>query len=146
MVIGPGGPLAGNITGVRLRHRPGRQHGNADTLLWRPCAAAGCEHCPRQEARAQLAPTVATLRIIDGEAGCLPLSPVQVQEEQERDAALTHVRSWLAAGKRPEWADVATLGTETRAYHSQWGGLERGMAPYIGGGGPLAEGPTCCSC
>ncbi|KAJ8372889.1 hypothetical protein AAFF_G00275930 [Aldrovandia affinis] len=53
-----------------------------------------------QEARAQLAPTVATLRTVDGEAGCLPLSPVQVQEEQERD----------------EWVDVAALGGETRAF------------------------------
>ncbi|KAJ8412636.1 hypothetical protein AAFF_G00115870 [Aldrovandia affinis] len=61
---------------------------------------------------------LATLRAIDGEAGCLPLSPAQVQEEQERDTALIHVR------KRPEWADVTILYTETRAYHSQWGGLK----------------------
>ncbi|KAJ8409979.1 hypothetical protein AAFF_G00210200 [Aldrovandia affinis] len=27
-------------------------------------------------------------------------------------------------GWRPEWADVATLDTETRAYHSQWASLE----------------------
>ncbi|KAJ8386845.1 hypothetical protein AAFF_G00166400 [Aldrovandia affinis] len=47
----------------------------------------------------------------------------QVQEEQERDAALTQVRSWLVAGKRP---DVAALDTETRAYHSQWAGLDIG--------------------
>ncbi|KAJ8418859.1 hypothetical protein AAFF_G00003580 [Aldrovandia affinis] len=84
-----------------------------------------------QEARAQLAPMVATLRTIYGEAGCLPLSPAQVQEAQERDAALTHVQSWLAAGKRPEWADVAALDTETRAYHSQWASLEvRGGVLY----------------
>ncbi|KAJ8414148.1 hypothetical protein AAFF_G00067460 [Aldrovandia affinis] len=107
-----------------LRHRPGRQHGNADALLRWPCAAAGCKHCPRQEAQAQLAPTVATLRAINGEASCLPLSPAQVQQEQECDTALIHVRSWLADGKWPEWADVAALDTETRAYHSQWGGLE----------------------
>ncbi|KAJ8378299.1 hypothetical protein AAFF_G00244340 [Aldrovandia affinis] len=62
-----------------LRHRPGRRHGNADALSWRPCAAAGCEHCPRQEAQAQLALTVATLRAVDGEASWLPLSPGQVQ-------------------------------------------------------------------
>ncbi|KAJ8367448.1 hypothetical protein AAFF_G00317680 [Aldrovandia affinis] len=71
------------------------------------------------EARAQLAPTVATLRAVDGEAGWLPLSPApaplpaQVQEEQEQDAVLVHVRSWLVAGKQPEWADVAALDTET---------------------------------
>ncbi|KAJ8404518.1 hypothetical protein AAFF_G00337850 [Aldrovandia affinis] len=29
------------------------------------------------------------------------------QEEQERDATLAHVRSWLAAGRRLEWEDVA---------------------------------------
>ncbi|KAJ8385464.1 hypothetical protein AAFF_G00185600 [Aldrovandia affinis] len=45
-------------------------------------------------------------------------------QEQERDATLTHVQCWLAAGKRPEWADVAALDTETRAYHSQWASLE----------------------
>ncbi|KAJ8398190.1 hypothetical protein AAFF_G00430340 [Aldrovandia affinis] len=45
------------------------------------------------EAQAQLAPTVATLRAVNGEAGCLPLSPAQVQEEQERDVVLIHVQS-----------------------------------------------------
>ncbi|KAJ8400921.1 hypothetical protein AAFF_G00392750 [Aldrovandia affinis] len=59
---------------------------------------AGCEHCPQQEAQAQLAPTVATLRTVDGEVGCLPFSPAQVQEAQERDAALVHVQSWLESG------------------------------------------------
>ncbi|KAJ8371916.1 hypothetical protein AAFF_G00298680 [Aldrovandia affinis] len=109
----------------------GEQHGNTDALSRRSYAAAGCEHCPRQEARAQLAPTVATLRTVDGEVSCLPLSlslakvaKFQVQEAQERDAALIHVQSWLAAGKRPEWADVAALDTETRAYHYQWDSLE----------------------
>ncbi|KAJ8396684.1 hypothetical protein AAFF_G00015220 [Aldrovandia affinis] len=29
-----------------LRHRSGRQRGNMDALSRRPCAAAGCEHCP----------------------------------------------------------------------------------------------------
>ncbi|KAJ8395392.1 hypothetical protein AAFF_G00033770 [Aldrovandia affinis] len=53
-----------------------------------------------------------------------PSPPAQVQEAQERDAALVHVQSWLAAGKRPEWADVAALDTETRVYHSQWASLE----------------------
>ncbi|KAJ8384486.1 hypothetical protein AAFF_G00205070 [Aldrovandia affinis] len=85
--------------------------GTADAPSWRPCAVAGCEHCPRQEAQAQLALTVATLRTDDGEAGCLPLSPAQVQEAQECDAVLTHVQSWLAAGKRPERANMATLDT-----------------------------------
>ncbi|KAJ8386361.1 hypothetical protein AAFF_G00170660 [Aldrovandia affinis] len=53
------------------------------------------------------APMVATLTTVDGEAGCLPLSPAQVQEAQERDAALIHVQIWVAAGKRPEWPDMA---------------------------------------
>ncbi|KAJ8371836.1 hypothetical protein AAFF_G00299310 [Aldrovandia affinis] len=47
-----------------------------------------------------------------------------VQEVQERDAALVHVQSWLAAGKRPEWVDAAALDTEMRAYHSQWASQE----------------------
>ncbi|KAJ8366658.1 hypothetical protein AAFF_G00348040 [Aldrovandia affinis] len=37
---------------------------------------------------------------------------------------LIHVQSWLAAGKRPEWADVAAMDTETIAYHSQWASLK----------------------
>ncbi|KAJ8385753.1 hypothetical protein AAFF_G00182710 [Aldrovandia affinis] len=40
----------------------------------------------------------------------------QVQEAQERDTALVHMQSWLAAGKRQEWADMAALDTETRAF------------------------------
>ncbi|KAJ8347426.1 hypothetical protein AAFF_G00205710 [Aldrovandia affinis] len=65
-------------------------------------------------------PERATLRAVDGEAGWLPLIPTQVQEEQERDAALAHVRGWLAAGRRSEWADMAAPRAETKA----WGGLE----------------------
>ncbi|KAJ8405481.1 hypothetical protein AAFF_G00319540 [Aldrovandia affinis] len=45
-----------------------------------------------QEARAQLAPKVATLQAVDGEAGWLPLTPSQVQEVQEQDTTLAHVR------------------------------------------------------
>ncbi|KAJ8410501.1 hypothetical protein AAFF_G00194050 [Aldrovandia affinis] len=77
-----------------------------------------------QEAWAQLAPTVATLQAVDEEAGWLPLTQLQVQEQQEKDATLARVRSWLAAGRRPEWADVAALDSETKAYHSQWSSLE----------------------
>ncbi|KAJ8391661.1 hypothetical protein AAFF_G00086110 [Aldrovandia affinis] len=46
-----------------------------------------------QEARAQLAPTVAALKAIDEEAGWLPLTLLQIQEQQERDATLARVRS-----------------------------------------------------
>ncbi|KAJ8398052.1 hypothetical protein AAFF_G00431290 [Aldrovandia affinis] len=73
-------------------------HGRSGACwLWSWFPTADCKHCPRQEALAQLVPTVATLQTIDGEAGCLPLCPVQVQEEQEHDAALTQVRNCLAA-------------------------------------------------
>ncbi|KAJ8385055.1 hypothetical protein AAFF_G00195850 [Aldrovandia affinis] len=97
----------------------------------RPYVAADCEYCPRQEARAQLARTVATLRTVNGEAGWLPLTPSQVQEEQEQDATLAHVRDCLVAGRRSEWADVAALYAEMKAYHSQRGGLEvRGGVLY----------------
>ncbi|KAJ8358059.1 hypothetical protein AAFF_G00040200 [Aldrovandia affinis] len=110
---GPGRP-----TQDRLHHRAGP--------VAIPRYAVWALHCSTVPAggTGPVGPTVATLRTVDGEAGCLPLSPAQVQEAQERAAPLVHVQSWLAAGKRPEWADVAALDTETRAYHSQWASLE----------------------
>ncbi|KAJ8385470.1 hypothetical protein AAFF_G00185660 [Aldrovandia affinis] len=67
---------------------------------------------------------VATLQTVTGEAGWLPLTLPQVQEQQEQDTTLARVQSWLAAGRQPEWADDAALDAETKAYHSQWSGLE----------------------
>ncbi|KAJ8397074.1 hypothetical protein AAFF_G00011280 [Aldrovandia affinis] len=103
----------------------------------RPYAVAACEYYPRQEAWAQLAPTVATLRAVDGEAGWLPLIPTQVQEEQERDAALAHVRGWLAAGRWSEWEDVATLDAETRWWG--WPRARRCAVPVVAGPRPRGQ-------
>ncbi|KAJ8399425.1 hypothetical protein AAFF_G00411370 [Aldrovandia affinis] len=122
----------GNFGARPLRSRSGTWRPPGGPAGWKRCrgkilncsTTRGDSTATQQEAQAQLVPTVATLRANDGEAGCLPFSSAQVQEAQERDAALTHVQSWLAAGKRPEWVDMAALDTETRAYHSQWGGLE----------------------
>ncbi|KAJ8372268.1 hypothetical protein AAFF_G00291230 [Aldrovandia affinis] len=80
-----------------------------------PLVAAGCEHCPRQEARAQ----VATLRAVHGEAGWL--APPHSVPSPGGAGAGRDARGWLAAGR---WVDAAALYAETKAYLSQWGGLE----------------------
>ncbi|KAJ8388017.1 hypothetical protein AAFF_G00148080 [Aldrovandia affinis] len=68
-----------------LRHHLGRQYGNADALTGWPCAAAGCMHCPRQEARPSSPRWWPPYELSTGR-------PVAFHSLQ-RDAALTHVRS-----------------------------------------------------
>ncbi|KAJ8411987.1 hypothetical protein AAFF_G00142540 [Aldrovandia affinis] len=99
-----------------------------------PCRGGHAQQ-PAASTVGQLVPTVATLRTVDGEAGCLPLSPAQVQEAQERDAALTHVQSWLAAGKQPPW--TLKQGRTTLSGVA----LRRGTAFYISAvAGPWPRG------
>ncbi|KAJ8393202.1 hypothetical protein AAFF_G00062740 [Aldrovandia affinis] len=86
---------------------------------------------------------------VDGKlAGWLPLTPSQVQEEQEQDATLTHVRGWLAAGREPEWADDAALNAETNtATFPDLGmasGCGRRAVPLMVAG--PGRGGSWCSC
>ena len=107
-----------------IQHRAGRQHGNADALSRRPCAAVECRYCLRQEARDQTVPTVATAKTASDEEGWLPLTTQQLKQKQEADRTLALVGGWLETGRRPKWSEVSALGPEVKAYHSQWGNFE----------------------
>lgn len=106
-----------------VQHRPGRQHGNADALSRRPCAAMECRYCQRLEERGQGLPLVAAVQTGSGD-GWLPLSSRELRQHQAADAVLGRVRGWLEDGRQPSWTEVSAAGPEVKAYHAQWGNLE----------------------
>ena len=124
-----------------IQHRAGRQHGNADSLSRRPCAEAECRYCQRLEARGLGLPGTAVVSTSQSGGLGISLTSRELQKFQADDEGLARVRSWLEAGRRPEWAEVSALGPELKAYHSQWGNLEsqgellyrRWQAPARGG-------------
>ncbi|KAM6968624.1 retrovirus-related Pol polyprotein from transposon 412 [Tautogolabrus adspersus] len=107
-----------------IQHRAGRQHGNADSLSRRPCAAVECRYCRRQEERSQLAPAVSAVQTVTDEERWSPLTKQQLRQEQGADPSLALVQGWLETGGRPEWTDVSPQGPEVKSYHSQWGNIE----------------------
>ncbi|KAJ8410084.1 hypothetical protein AAFF_G00211250 [Aldrovandia affinis] len=91
------------------------------------------------EARAQLAPKVATLQAVDGEAGWLPLTPSQVQEEPMCEVG------WRQEDGRSGWTLPPSMLRQRLTTPS--GVASRCEAVCCTGGGrPLAGGPTWCSC
>ena len=51
------------------------------------------------------------------------IDPQSMRQEQDSDAILNRIRSWVEAGQRPEWSDVSALDKESKAYYSQWASL-----------------------
>ena len=80
---------------LHIVHRPGRVHGNVDSLSRRPCEA-GCSICAQKDS--------------DGVCLCLHVlaDAAEGSEAQREDSDLTPILQWLeAGGERPSWEVVA---------------------------------------
>ncbi|KAJ8940365.1 hypothetical protein NQ318_015758 [Aromia moschata] len=81
-----------------IEHRPGKKHGNADTLSRRPCPS-NCKHC------------IVTAQPED------KWSPAAIRKDQLADKDLKPILEWKEAGTgRPPWPDVSDKGVALKSY------------------------------
>ena len=101
---------------MKIEHRPGRLHRNADRLSRIPCRQ--CVHNEERKHR---------------EKGNLNIAcPVQMQDEdsieikciQEKDPDISLVKSWIKEGSKPEHKDIASGSYFLKSLWSQWSRLE----------------------
>ena len=118
-----------------VEHRPGKNHGNADSLSRRPCAECGVgPHPPEEECdpkafrinavlevgvdkksapkrrkirkRRKTVEPPATLPVPDGES--VFWSPELICQHQAEDPVFKHVLAWFGKGGKPSWEEIST--------------------------------------
>ncbi|KAL1272916.1 hypothetical protein QQF64_028778 [Cirrhinus molitorella] len=107
---------------MRVVHRAGSGHQNADALSRRPCSADGCRYCDKREARdRELENTDVRGTSLGCQQGntsvCLAVETVSIEDWrrlQEDDADLQPVIQWVQAQQRPPWEEVAIVSLSTK--------------------------------
>uniref|UniRef100_A0A0A9X4Z0 RNA-directed DNA polymerase n=1 Tax=Lygus hesperus TaxID=30085 RepID=A0A0A9X4Z0_LYGHE len=99
---------------LKVVHRPGKVHQNADGISRRPCAELNCRYCARQEEKLIVE---ARLTGIENSAG-------EWVDEQIKDTNLNVVRNWVSAGVRPSWQDVVSFGSDTKSLWAMFDSLK----------------------
>ncbi|KAK3889073.1 hypothetical protein Pcinc_006948 [Petrolisthes cinctipes] len=111
------GPLARWLRKIdqhnyEVQHRPGRIHGNADSLNRRPCEPE-CKQCSKKEEHSKKCNRTAVTELVSAEEDLVRM--------QLEDADLQPVIEWLQQStERPSWQEVSRLSLTCKSYWSQW--------------------------
>ena len=93
---------------MKVQHRPGRQHGNADGVSRIPCT-----QCGRRDGKERV-------NVLDcSDSRNLDLKTLQ---DEDRDIAL--LKGWLESGVRPDSKDTSSESYVVKALLGQWKNLE----------------------
>ena len=137
-----------------VEHRPGKNHGNADSLSRRPCPDCGsgphppeleCEgkalysalmarklgepKTPRKKFRRKKQKIIQpTLPAPDGKSEFW--SPEMMIKHQMEDQILQHIITWKKDGKKPSWEEIATENSMLKYWWARYSALR--LAPVSG--------------
>ena len=96
---------------MKIEHRPGRLHRNADGLSRRPCNQCGQMNT---DAEAELKEQVNHVTLSgDGEIG-------DIRDIQGEEADITLVKTWVESGVRPDYKGILGNSTFVKSLWSQW--------------------------
>ena len=100
---------------MKIEHRDGKSHKNADGLSRIPCYQCGKESTSQAETSSSR-----INRIVEDEN--VELKEIKVL--QEEDDEILQVKSWIKAGERPEHSKIADGSYFLKSLWSQWPRLE----------------------
>ncbi|KAK3742155.1 hypothetical protein QZH41_007827 [Actinostola sp. cb2023] len=127
---------------MKIEHRSGSKHANADALSRRPCE--DCKYCDRVELKEGstedhvMPPQQTTggetdMRRLRSETKCeaeedawvVGKSSKDLEEEQMRDKDIARIITWKEKGtERPAWSAISPDNCAVKAYWSQWDRLQ----------------------
>ena len=100
---------------MKIEHRPGRLHRNADGLSRMPC-----KQCGRREVDTDPKHTMnVNLVSLKGDSEMTSLKDIQ-----EKDAEISLVRSWVESGKKPDYKEISSSSYFVKSLWSQWSRLQ----------------------
>lgn len=101
----------------KIKHRPGRQHLNADALSRRPCG--DCKHCKKLDAREEVADIRAVA--IENDEEWTTENLRRSQQADDNIGPLLQCRE--VQETRPGWETVSDKSPELKALWAQWNSL-----------------------
>ncbi|UYV81786.1 K02A2.6-like [Cordylochernes scorpioides] len=96
---------------VKIQHRPGKRHQNADALSRRPCVPQ-CGHCARAEDKYGVRQVTVQE---NNEVEEQHWNGQALRKSQHEDRDLLPVINWKESDERPSWEDVAPYSPKTKA-------------------------------
>ncbi|UYV71059.1 K02A2.6-like [Cordylochernes scorpioides] len=104
---------------VKIQHRPGKRHQNADALSRRPCVPQ-CGHCARAEDKYGVRQV--TVQESD-EVEEQHWTGQALRKAQREDRDLFPMINWKESDERPSWENVAPYNPKTKSLWSLWNSL-----------------------
>ena len=101
---------------MKIEHRPGRLHGNADEVSRIPCRQCGRS---KEDDNKSDQLVISQLYSID-----TATEGKEITEVQNEDPDICQVKSWLAAETRPVYKDIGSGGYFLKSLWSQWKRLD----------------------
>jgi hypothetical protein len=100
-----------------IKHRPGRQHNNADGLSRLPCRQCG----RKDEITVNAMITKTNLEKVNHDLPCFQRwSSEELAEKQKGDPILGIIFAWKEKNEKPEWATIAAESQEVKTYWNSW--------------------------
>ena len=93
---------------MKVQHRPGRQHGNADGVSRIPCT-----QCSRRDGKERV-------NVLD----CSDSTKLDLKTLQDEDRDIALLKGWLESGVRPDSKDTSSESYVVKALLGQWKNLE----------------------
>ena len=93
---------------MKVQHRPGRQHGNADGVSRIPCT-----QCGRRDGKERV-------NVLD----CSDSTNLDLKKLQDEDRDIALLKGWLESGVRPDSKDTSSESYVVKALLGQWKNLE----------------------
>ncbi|UYV82442.1 K02A2.6-like, partial [Cordylochernes scorpioides] len=104
---------------VKIQHRPGKRHQNADALSRRPCIPQ-CGHCARAEDKYGVRQV--TVQESD-EVEEQHWTRQALRKAQREDRDILPMINWKESDEKPSWEDVAPYSPKTKSLWSLWNSL-----------------------
>ena len=104
-----------------ITYRPGRVHGNADSLSRRPCG--NCKYCNRVEVKNQKKlnnDASCQLNVLHSSNWFPERSSTDNRDLQLQDKNLAMLMDWKEKDNRPTWPEVSRFSRELKSLWSQW--------------------------
>lgn len=99
---------------MKIEHRPGRLHGNADGFT-------PCKQCGRREQRSEKEHHEHVSHIFSVDA-CDEVTDISLSQDSDPDICL--LKSWIKEETRPAFMDIASCSYVVKSLWRQWERLE----------------------
>jgi hypothetical protein len=103
-----------------IKHRPGKQHGNADGLSRQNCKQCGREEMVRAVRKSTSNKQDEKEEATESDPWVRPWTKEELSEKQKQDPKLNSLFMWMENGEKPSWQEISLAGSALKTYWNLW--------------------------